>query len=55
MNRFTTAVFAAGLCTSLGFGAIQNIQFKDMKGNSYDLYNLLGQGKYVFVEMMFNT
>jgi len=32
----------------------QNIQFQDMTGKQYDLYDVLNSGNYVFVEMMFN-
>jgi hypothetical protein len=28
--------------------ALQNVQFKDLKGNSYDLFQLLNSGKYVY-------
>lgn len=34
---------------------IDNIQFKDLDGNSYDLYQLLGKGHYVFIHMQFNA
>ena len=47
------AVFAllAGLCFAQEF---PNIQFKDMEGNSYDLYTLLDEGKHVYFLTSFN-
>lgn len=49
MSRLVTGVLAVGLFLSFGFGqTIPNIQFKDMNGKSYDLYTLLGEGKYVY-------
>lgn len=57
MKRFISTIFLIFFCGLQSFTLaqeIQNIQFKDMKGKSYDLYNLLEQGKYVYVEMMFN-
>lgn len=44
------------LClTFIGFAQIiDNVQFKDMDGKSYDLYNLLEYDKYVFLEMIWN-
>jgi len=45
-----------GICATFSLAAdVQNIQFKDMKGNSYDLYEVLARGTYVYVEMIFNT
>lgn len=41
--------------TLLGFAQIDNVQFKDLDGNSYDLYELLESGKYVYVQMIFDT
>ena len=29
-----------------------NVQFKDMDGKSYDLYNLIDNDQYVFLELM---
>jgi hypothetical protein len=54
MNRFlkTSAII---ICfTLMGFTQIDNVQFKDMDGNSYDLYELLAEGKHVYVMMSFN-
>lgn len=47
------AVFAflASLCFSQDF---PNIQFDDMEGNSYDLYELLNEGKHVYFMTCFN-
>ena len=36
------------LFASAGFGQ-GNVQFTDVKGNSYDLFEELGKGKHVFV------
>ena len=33
---------------------IENIQFTDMEGKNYDLYEVLGSGKHVYVEMVYN-
>ena len=54
-RSISTAVFV--LCFALtGTGQIiENIQFTDMKGSEYDLYEVLGSGKHVYVEMIFNT
>lgn len=34
---------------------IDNIQFTDLDGNSYDLYEMLGKGHYVLIHMQFNN
>ena len=53
-NLIKLSVFLLGI-TFLGFSQIDNIQFKDMDGKSFDLYELLDEGKHVFVEMIFNA
>jgi hypothetical protein len=30
-------------------GQINNVKFTDMKGKSWDLYTILGEGKYVVI------
>jgi hypothetical protein len=37
------------------FSQIDNVQFTDMEGNSYDLYQLLESGKHVLCHFTFNT
>ena len=53
-RSISTAVFV--ICFALtGTGQIiENIQFTDMEGNNYDLYEVLGSGKHVYVEMVYN-
>lgn len=41
--------------TLLNFSQIDNVQFTDMDGKSYDLYDLLGSGKHVLCHFTFNT
>lgn len=41
--------------TLLGFSQIDNVQFETMNGKSYDLHELLGEGKSVYLQMMFNN
>ncbi len=48
-----TTAFIMCLVLSV-FTQIDNVQFKDLEGNSYDLYELLGEGKHVFIMMSFN-
>lgn len=47
-------VVCAFLALSASSQTIDNIQFKDMDGKSYDLYELLNEGKHVFLEMIWN-
>ena len=54
MGILSKAMGLLGMCAVLGSAQVQNVQFKDMAGNSYDLYSVLNSGKYVYVEMMFN-
>ncbi len=49
MNQCINIVVLLLVAAISGFSQIANVQFKDMKGNSYDLYALLGQGKHVLV------
>lgn len=37
-----------------GSSISHNIQFEDLDGNNYDLFNLLSQGKYIALHMTFN-
>lgn len=54
MNHLIKAL-ACVMCVSLlGFAQIDNVQFQDMEGNSYDLYELLDAGKYVLCHFTFN-
>lgn len=32
----------------------QNVQFKDLEGNNYDLYDVLNSGKHVLCHLQFN-
>jgi len=49
MNVFFTSFFIVVSFLSFGFSqTISNVQFKDMKGKSYDLYTVLGEEKYVY-------
>ncbi len=32
----------------------QNVQFKDLEGNSYDLYEVLNSGKHVLCHLQYN-
>ncbi len=44
------------MCLTLsGFAQIGNIQITDLDGNSYDLYEMLNKGRYVYVQMIFDT
>ncbi len=52
ISKFTAFIMCF---TLLGFSQINNIQFKDMEGAEYDLYELLDAGKHVYIEMIFNT
>ncbi len=40
--------------TLLSFSQISNVQFETMDGDEYDLYELLEEGKSVYLQMMFN-
>ena len=56
MNRIIlTALFFMCFALSGLAQIIENVQFKDMAGKEYDLYQVLGTGKHVYVEMIFNT
>lgn len=50
----------AFLCLCVLVGAlfarqkIDNIQFKDLDGNNYDLYQTLEKGHYIVIHMQFN-
>lgn len=33
---------------------VDNVQFTDLDGNSYDLYQMLDKGHYVLIHMQFN-
>ncbi len=37
------------------FAQIDNVQFKELKGKQYDLYQLLSKGKHVIVHTQFNS
>jgi len=50
MKHIQVSLLAICLFLSAGYAQqIQNIQFKDMKGKSYNLYTALGEGKSVLV------
>ena len=55
MNRLLKISAIIMCLTLLGFTQVDNVQFKDLDGNSYDLYELLESGKYVYVQMIFDT
>ena len=55
MKLFTKLAALIACLALLGFAQdFPNIQFDDMKGNSYDLYELLGEGKHVYFMTVFN-
>ena len=48
MRKIDKLIILTLLTASVGFGQ-ENVQFTDVKGNSYDLFEELGKGKHVFV------
>ncbi len=53
--KFLLKLAAIGMVLSMsGYSQIleNNVQFTDMEGKSYDLYDLLDNGKYLFIEML---
>ena len=54
--KFLLKLAAIGMVLSMsGYSQTEladNVQFTDMDGKSYDLYNLLDNDKYVFLELM---
>jgi len=56
MNHlFKTATIVMCLTLIGSAQTISNVQFTDMKGKSYDLYQILGEGKSVLCHFSFNT
>ncbi len=49
--KIATGVLAFAL---LAVAQISNVQFKDLDGKSYDLYEELAKGKHVLVHTQFN-
>lgn len=49
MNHLIKAMTCVMAFTLLGFAQISNVQFSDLDGKSYDLYEELGKGKHVLV------
>ena len=49
MNHLIKAMTCVMAFTLLGFAQITNVQFTDLEGNSYDLYEELTKGKHVLV------
>ncbi len=37
------------------FSQIDNVQFTDLKGKSYDLYDLFSKGKYIVVHTQYSS
>ena len=55
MNRVLKASAIIMCFTLLGFSqTIDNVQFTDMNGKSYDLYQVLESGKHVLCHFTFN-
>lgn len=56
MNRIIKTLSAMLFLSTLLFSQSisQNIQFTDMNGKSYDLFEMLGEGKHIYLQMMFN-
>lgn len=57
MNRLIKlSAFLLGF-TLLGFSQMDNIQFKTMvtlDGQSFDIYDFVEQGRYIYLQMTFN-
>jgi hypothetical protein len=49
MKTIIKATICLMAFTLLGFSQISNVQFKDLDGNEYDLYEELAKGKSVLV------
>ncbi len=49
MNNFLKAMACVMTFTLLGFTQISNVEFTDLDGNEYDLYEELAKGKSVLV------
>jgi len=49
-------IFAIMLFSTLSFSEsmTQNVQFTDMNGKAYDLFTVLDEGKYVYLELVDN-
>lgn len=43
------------ITTIMSAQIIENVQFKDIKGKSYDLFDLLDRGTYVVVHTQYNS
>jgi len=46
MIKFACIIVAVIIASSAQ--TVKNVQFKDLNGKSYDLYQLLNEGKYVY-------
>lgn len=49
MNHLIKALAYVMCLSLLGFAQIDNVQFTDLEGNSYDLYEELAKDKHVLV------
>lgn len=57
MNHLIKVSAFLMVLTFLGFSQIDNIQFKTMvtlDGQSFDIYEFVEQGRYIYLQMMFN-
>ncbi len=54
MSKIVQSSLVALLMICGAFSQIENVQFKDLKGKSWDLYNILDEGKFVYIYFTWN-
>ena len=54
MTKLIRSSLAIIILAMVGFAQIDNVQFTDLQGRSFDLYEELDKGRYIYIYFTWN-